>query len=518
MPRELHRLLLDSADRLPDAPFIIRGDSIATYGDVATRARRFASVLRGWGVKKGDRVAIVLGNIAEYPVAYYGTALAGGVAVPLSDDPRSASLVSTLHHAGARVLVIGGRNLRLLNGQAHALPDLEAIVTVGPAPALPGGGFETVPFESAVACSEEWAGESASGHDPVSIQYTSGTTGAKKGVVLTHENLRTNTDSIVEYLELTNEDRVGLVLPFYYVYGGSVLHTHVAVGASLAMLGSLAFPIRVAEGLARHRCTGFSGVPSTFARLLALKNLADHDLSTIRYLTQAGAAMSKEMAARVCTAFPEARLFVMYGQTEASARLSYLPPDRIVDKAGSVGFGIPGVELKVRDPEGRECAPGETGEVVARGANITSGYFNNPDATRRFIRDDGLHTADLSYFDDDGFLFLVGRESEMIKSGAHRIAPKEIEEIIENAPGVSACAVVGRPNELLGQVPVAFIVPSPDSAPPARQDILRHCRDKLSRFKIPKEMHFVDDLPKTANGKLLRRALRDRLAAQGPTG
>ncbi|RLB45062.1 MAG: hypothetical protein DRJ42_30755, partial [Deltaproteobacteria bacterium] len=182
MPRELHRLLLDSADRLPDQPLIIRGESVTTYGDVATRARRFASALRRLGVEKGDRVAIVLGNIAEYPIAYYGATLAGGVAVPLSDDPRSASLVSTLHHAGARVLVIGGRNLRLLAGQADALPDLRAIVTVGPAPALPGGGFETVPIDAAIASSEEWAGESASGDDPVSIQYTSGTTGAKKGV------------------------------------------------------------------------------------------------------------------------------------------------------------------------------------------------------------------------------------------------------------------------------------------------------------------------------------------------
>jgi acyl-CoA synthetase (AMP-forming)/AMP-acid ligase II len=509
--RGLHHLLLASAERDAGHPAIIRGDDVTTYGELASAAARFAGALKRLGVEHGDRVAIVYDG-PEFPIAYYGTAMAGGVAVPLGDDARATSLVSTLRHAGAKALVIGGRNLRLLEGRREEVPDLRAAITVGPSPQL-DLGIETVSLSSAIEAGEVFEDGGAAGDDLVAIQYTSGTTGAKKGVMLSHANLRANAASIVEYLELTSDDVIGMVLPFYYVYGGSVLHTHMAVGGTLALLGSLAFPIRVAEGLDRHRCTGFSGVPSTFARLLSLDSLSEYDLSSIRYLTQAGAAMSVEMAGRVRKAFPKARLFVMYGQTEASARLSYLPPERIEDKAGSVGFGIPGVTLEVRNEAGELCEVGEVGEVVARGDNITRGYFENPEATARSIRPDGLHTGDLGYKDDDGFLFLVGRESEMIKSGAHRIAPLEVEEVVESVDGVVQCAAVGGPHPLLGEVVVAFVVKADDSDV-TDKDILRRCREELPRFKMPSEVRFVRELPRTDNGKLLRRALREQLARE----
>jgi acyl-CoA synthetase (AMP-forming)/AMP-acid ligase II len=492
---------------------IIKGDDVTSYGEVASAAARFAGSLKQLGVEHGDRVAIVYDGSAEFPIAYYGTAMAGGVAVPLGDDARAASLTSTLGHAEAKAVVIGGRNLRLLEGKREQLPELRAAITVGPSPEV-DLGIETVSLASAVETGDVLEDAGAAGDDLVAIQYTSGTTGAKKGVMLSHANLRANAASIVEYLELTADDVIGMVLPFYYVYGGSVLHTHVSVGGALAMLGSLAFPIRVAEGLERHRCTGFSGVPSTFARLLSLDSLSEHDLSSIRYLTQAGAAMSVEMAGRVRAAFPKARLFVMYGQTEASARLAYLPPERIEDKAGSVGFGIPGVTLEVRNEAGELCKPGEVGEVVARGDNITRGYFKNEDATQKAIRPDGLHTGDLGYKDEDGFLFLVGRESEMIKSGAHRIAPREVEEVVETLDEVVQCAAVGGPHPLLGEVVVAFVVKS-DDAELTEKDVLRRCREDLPRFKMPSEVRFVKELPRTDNGKLLRRALREQLFQEG---
>jgi acyl-CoA synthetase (AMP-forming)/AMP-acid ligase II len=511
----LHRLLLASAERDPDHTAVIRGDVRTRYGEVAWSAARFAGTLRGLGLGVGDRVAIVVDGGVEFPIAYYGTLMAGGVAVPLCDDARAHSLSGLLAHSAARVVVLGGRSLRLLEGASAQLPELRAVVTVGPAPTTEVDlGITSMTFEEALAAGDALEDAGAAGDALAAIQYTSGTTGEKKGVMLTHDNLCANTASIVEYLALTKDDVIGMVLPFYYVYGGSVLHTHLSVGGTLAMLGSLAFPIRVVEGLEQHRCTGLSGVPSSFAQLLSLGSLGDHDLSTIRYLTQAGAAMSREMAAHVRRAFPEARLYVMYGQTEASARLSYLPPERIDDKAGSVGIAIPGVELSVMGPDGEPCPPGGIGEVVARGPNITPGYYENAEATERALRPDGLHTGDLGYFDEDGFLFLVGRESEMIKSGAHRIAPAEVEEVVEALEGVVECAAVGAPYPLLGEVVVAFVV-AKEPGTLESKEVLRHCREELPRFKMPTEVRFVSALPKTDNGKLLRRALRDELTARG---
>jgi acyl-CoA synthetase (AMP-forming)/AMP-acid ligase II len=252
-------------------------------------------------------------------------------------------------------------------------------------------------------------------------------------------------------------------------------------------------------------------VPSTFARLLALEHLDGHDLSSLRYVTQAGAAMSREMAARVRGAFPGTRLFVMYGQTEASARLAYLPPEDADRKAGSVGLAIPGVELTVRDGGGAPCPPRVVGEVVARGDNITVGYFKNPEATARALRSDGLHTGDLGYMDEEGYLFLVGRESEMIKSGAHRIAPRAIEEVIETLEAVGECAVVGRPDPVLGQAIVAFVVLR-EGAQLSAKDVLLRCRQELPRFQLPREVRFVSRLPRTDNGKLSRRSLGEQLA------
>ncbi len=509
----LHHLLLSSAERDPDGRALVRGPQSVTYAELAQGAARFAGALRGAGVQRGDRVAIAVDGGVEFPIAYYGAAMAGAIAVPLGDDARAASFVSTLAHAGAKVVVIGSRNLRLLEGSGDALRDLTAAITVGPPPKR-GPELAAIDFDEALAGAAPIEDAGAAGDDLVAIQYTSGTTGEKRGVMLSHANLRANAASIVEYLALTRDDVVGMVLPFYYVYGGSVLHTHIAVGGTVAMLGSLAFPVRVAEGLAAHRCTGLCGVPSSFARLLSLEELEEHDLSSLRYLTQAGAAMSRDMAARVRKAFPAAKLYVMYGQTEASARLSYLPPERIDDKAGSVGVAIPGVALAVRDPSGARCAPNEIGEVVAQGQNVMRGYYRNEEATARAIRPEGLYTGDLGYLDEDGFLFLVGRKSEIIKSAAHRIAPMEVEEVLESLEGVEESAVVGGPHPLLGEVVVAFVVPS-EGASITKEEVLRHCRKELPRFKMPSEVHLVSELPRTDNGKILRRELREQLFQRG---
>ncbi len=324
--------------------------------------------------------------------------------------------------------------------------------------------------------------------------------------MLTHANLVANTRSIVQYLELTDQDRAMAVLPFFYVYGNSVLLTHVAVGGTLVVNQSFVYPNLILEQMLAEQVTGFSGVPSTFAILLHRSGIREHAFPHLRYVTQAGGAMSPRHAAQIREVLPATDVYIMYGQTEASARLSYLPPADLERKAGSIGIAIPGVTLQVLDPQGKPVAVGEVGEIVARGPNVMAGYWGKPEDTAQVLRAEGLWTGDLARVDDEGYLTIVSRKSDMIKSGAHRLAPKEIEEILLEHPAVHECAVVGTPDEILGEAIQAVVVLK-DGAPCTEKELVHHCRRNLPAFKVPHAVEFRDELPKTASGKIQKNKL-----------
>ncbi|MES9981567.1 MAG: AMP-binding protein, partial [Candidatus Thiodiazotropha sp. 6PLUC5] len=345
--------------------------------------------------------------------------------------------------------------------------------------------------------------------DLASIIYTSGTTGSPKGVTLSHGNLSANIESIQKYLQLTNRDSILNVLPFYYSYGNSVLHTHLSVGGSLILENNLVYPHRVVERIANEAVTGFSGVPSTFALLLGRVNLDDFDLSKLRYLTQAGGAMAPALTDKLLAALPKTQIFIMYGQTEASARLTYLPPEKICDKRGSIGIAIPDTTIEVRDKQGKVTKPGETGEICAHGDNIMQGYWRDTEKSTQVLKEGWLYTGDLAHTDSDGYLFIDGRSSDMIKSGANRISPKEIEEVIQELDSVMEVAVVGVPDEMLGEIIKAFVVPK-DINDTDKKVIQRHCRQNLAIYKIPKSIEFIAELPKTASGKIQKFQLQEK--------
>jgi acyl-CoA synthetase (AMP-forming)/AMP-acid ligase II len=345
--------------------------------------------------------------------------------------------------------------------------------------------------------------------------YTSGSTGQPHGVVQTFANIDANSRSIVEYLELTPADRALLTLPLSYCYGRSVLQTHLLAGGSLYMDSRMAFPRTVLEAGARERCTSLAGVPLTFEVIRRQVDVRTIDWPHLRYLTQAGGAMAPETIAWVREAFAPARLFVMYGQTEATARLSYLPPERADDKRGSVGVPIPGVTLRVVDTEAREVPTGELGQLVARGGNITPGYLDEPAATAAILHDGWLWTGDLARVDADGFVFLQGRAKEILKIGGHRVSPVEIEQVVMLHPGVSEAAVLGVPDELMGERPVAVVVLA-GGAEPTADELARHCRDHLPAFAVPSEFIEADSLPRGESGKLLRQVLASQYAGGSP--
>lgn len=493
----VERVARDAPARLA----LIDGERRVDYAGFWRQARRFAAHLRDTGLRDGDRVAIILPNRIEAAVACYGAWLAGGVVVPLNAQARQRDFLPWLQHCGARHVV---------HEAAHR-DAAEAVAQLSPTPAA------TV-LEDARPLYGDEAGMPAqaaplpASSDLAVILYTSGTTGAPKGVMLTHANLLANAQAIVDYLRLDASDRVLSVLPFYYAYGASVLHTHLISGASVVLGPSLMFPHLVLDAIEQAGATGFSGVPSTFA--LLLEPLARHGrpLASLRYLTQAGGAMSPALTRRLRELLPAPRLYVMYGQTEATSRISWLPPERLDEKIGSVGIPVAGVQWRIRREDGSTAAPGESGEVCVRGPNVMAGYWNNPEATAQVLRDGWLHTGDLGHVDADGFLFLQGRRSDMIKTGAHRVHPTDVEEVIAELPVVREVAVVGVDDEVMGQVIRAFVVAAGELPPRAEDRIKAHCRARLAPYKIPRQVTFVDTLPRTASGKVRRFQLMEQTA------
>ncbi len=335
------------------------------------------------------------------------------------------------------------------------------------------------------------------------ILFTSGSTGVPKGVMLSHLNLITNTESIIEYLHLNAMDRVCVVLPFYYCYGLSLLHTHLKVGGSVVLNNTFLFLGTVINDIKEYNCTGFAGVPSHFQMLLkkstSFKNTNFPDL---KYVTQAGGKLHDVFIEEFVTTFPNIKFNVMYGQTEATARLSFLPPELIHKKIGSIGKAIPNVILKIQDKNGSFASRGEVGEIIAKGNNVMQGYFKDSNETEKTLRGGWLHTGDLGREDEEGYLYLVAREKEIIKVGGKRVSPKEIEEVILSVPEVVDCTILSKYDEILGEgLKAIVVINSSSEVNRIKENILMHCKQRLSLYKIPQDFEFKSSMHLKPTGK-----------------
>jgi acyl-CoA synthetase (AMP-forming)/AMP-acid ligase II len=347
--------------------------------------------------------------------------------------------------------------------------------------------------------------------DTAVIIFTSGSTGVKKGVMLTHKNLIANTGSIIEYLGLNESDRICVVLPFFYCYGASLLHTHLRAGGSV-VLNQKPFLSSVITDIDAYQCTGFAGVPSTYQILINKTKFLEQKFPSIRYFTQAGGQLPNKYIKMITDHFPKKKFFVMYGATEATARLSYLPPELVCAKMGSIGRGIPGVTLAVVNHSMEAVKPSEIGEIVARGDNIMKGYYNDPEGTAEVLKNGWLCTGDLATVDNEGFIYVTGRSKNIIKSGGYRISPAEIENEILSLDKFRGCVVFGVPDEIMGEAVVAVIqtsdIPDPDSL---RREIVTYCNRRLPSFKVPQKIFFIDELPLNASSKVDMGALKQRV-------
>ena len=338
------------------------------------------------------------------------------------------------------------------------------------------------------------------------IIFTSGSTGEPKGVMISHQNIIANTNSIIEYLKLTSKDIIGVVLPFFYCYGLSLLHTHLRVGGSIVLNNSFIFLGTVINDLKNYKCTGFAGVPSHFQILLKKsKTFKTTEFPDLRYVTQAGGKLHTVFIKEFIEAFPNKDFYVMYGQTEATARLSYLPLNMLKTKTGSIGKGIPGVELKVVNENGKSVSLNEEGELVAKGENIMLGYYKDEESTSNTIKNGWLYTGDMAKVDEDGFIYLVARKKEIIKVGGKRVSPKEIEAVILSVPEVVDCTITGFDDELLGEAIQASIVLNGKlDENLMKEKILKQCSKNLSLYKIPQKIIFEKTMKMSSTGKKVK--------------
>lgn len=509
----VHHFVESARARTPGAAFVVHEGVTRRYAEIDDDANRFAHLLARAGVGRGDRVGLLANNGFEYVIAYYGILKRGAIAVPLNTAADGPTLRGFLADCEARALVAGPRFESAVTDAIGALPELRVLVVPDPARIDPlPAHIDAIAWSEHEREAKDTPPASVIDLDVASIVYTSGSTGKPRGAMLSHRNIVANTRSIVEYLELRGDDRVLQVLPFYYVYGKSLLNTHAAAGGAVVIENRFLFPNTALDTLENERCTGLSGVPSTFAILLNRSNLAKRALADLRYVTQAGGAMSPELQRRLIEALPGKRIVIMYGATEASARLTYLEPARLADKLGSIGRAIPNVDVRVLREDGSEAAAGETGEIVARGSNIMLGYWGDRDETDRVLDAQGYHTGDLGQRDDEGFLYIVGRKKDMIKAGAHRIAAKEIEDAILEHPLVHETAVIGVPDEILGESIKAFVVfrdgSDANDADPRVEALVLFLKRRLPAYKVPAAIVVLRDLPKNESGKIMKPALR----------
>ncbi|MEA2101649.1 MAG: class I adenylate-forming enzyme family protein [Thermodesulfobacteriota bacterium] len=501
MHHPVQGFLESSSIRYPDKKALIHGNASLTFEEVNAGANRLANLLLDRGLQKGARVLMVMENSMDAVIGYYGILKAGGVAVEVPDKSTTNEVSYYLKNCAAKICILSKAAIRRLDG-------FKCPISIGPVGSTFSSGQEHITWDALDSKPDTKPDIPIDPHDLAAIVYTSGSTGRPKGVMLSHNNLYSNTASIVSYLGLTEHDRIMAVLPFYYVYGKTLLNTHFMAGGSVVINNRFAFPNTVIKDMVAKEVTGFAGVPSTFAILLNRSVFSKTQIPTLRYITQAGGAMSPALTRRLIEHCGPAEVFIMYGATEASARLTYLPPDRLVsDKPLSIGIPIPGVEITIRDNEGRELEAGKVGNLCAVGPNIMQGYWQDSLETSQVLTPWGLVTGDLGYKDADGFIYLTGREKQMLKIGGERVSPKEIEDAIMESGMVHEVAVISRPDEYLSEVPEAFIVPM-DPNDFDLDKLVSFTRKRLSVHKHPKHWNIVRNIPKKPSGKIDKKALR----------
>ncbi|MCA9621350.1 MAG: acyl--CoA ligase [Myxococcales bacterium] len=507
----LQDFLLDAARERPDAVALVEGDVEVTFGEVERRSRAVAAFLTERGVARGDRVIVFGDNSIDTVVAFWSALRADAVVSVVSPQTKADKLAYLLDDCRASALFADRRTARTAiaaRGQAKQQPLLVFTDDVAP-PAEPE---KVATWAEALAEVPAELPRRAIDVDLASIIYTSGSTGLPKGVMLTHRNMISAAVSVSTYLEMAQDDVVFCALPLSFDYGLYQVIMSARVGATVVIERSFAYPAQAIQVMQKRKVTGFPGVPTMFALLQSMDAAWKLDWSSIRYVSNTAAALSQRQIGFLRELFKDARVYSMYGLTECH-RCTYLPPADLPNKPGSVGLAIPNTEMWIVDDDGRRLAPTQVGELVIRGSTVMRGYWEKPEATQKRLRPGPLpgemvlYTGDLCRMDEDGYLYFVGRMDDIIKSRGEKVAPKEVENALNDLDGVLESAVIGVEDPVLGQAVKAFVVLRAGATLTAAE-VQRACSAKLESFMVPKYVEIIDELPKTTTGKIKKTDLR----------
>lgn len=523
----LHHMLERARAAHPGRPALVQGDHLWDYARIDDASRQVAAWMSRAGLDPGARVALYLEKRFEWVAAFFGTTRAAGIAVPVNPNLKPAQVRHILDDAGATLLVTSRGRLASLQNDPRlhqSLSRLPHVLVVDDAPesrATPAAGPENHVWGSITSATATNNPPLVKGteNDPALILYTSGSSGFPKGVLLSHRNIIAGTESVCEYLALQSDDHLVAALPFSFDYGLNQLLSSIRSGACCLLVNYLT-PADLLRDAAQFRATGFAGVP-TLWQALADETWPPQLAQSLRYLTNSGGALPRSTLERLRQQAPQARVFLMYGLTEAF-RSTYLDPQALDHKPGSIGKAVPNAEVAVVRPDGWPCNPHEPGELVHRGPFVALGYWNNPEATARRFRpwplqtsqhpapEPAVWTGDTAYYDPEGFLYFVGRADEQIKVSGYRISPTEIEACLSEQPGVAGVVALGVPDAVLGQA-VAVVLETAGAG--IQIEALRaSCRRDLPSHMQPRLWYLLDAaLPRTAHGKIDRAHIRQRV-------
>jgi acyl-CoA synthetase (AMP-forming)/AMP-acid ligase II len=517
-PQRLVGEALDFSSRKnPDKIAAICKGREYSYREWQEAATSLARHLIAAGIKKGDRVAVYLNNSWESVVSIYGISLSGAVFLVINPQTKADKLNYILNDCKARIVISEKALSKELSLAVSGLRHIQELILTGGQQPDENEGPDITDFDAVVSQpGSKVEFPRIIPNDLAALIYTSGSTGFPKGVMMTHQSMVFTSWSLIEYLRLTEDERILLILPLAFDYGLYQAIMSVTVGGTLIIEQSFNFPPAVFRQIERFKPTIFPGVPSIYAMIIELHKKTGITFESIRKVTNTAAKLPVEFITDLKKIFPNALIFKMYGLTECK-RVCYLEPELLDVKPDSVGKPIPGTEVFLLTPEGERVGPGGTGILHVRGPHVMAGYWNNDELSREMLRpgfipgERILCAHDLFRMDEDGFLYFMGRSDDIIKTRGEKVSPVEVENIIYNIEGVKEVAVIGVPDLILGESVVAFVTmyehPTIDEAA-----IKRECQSKLETFMVPQKIIFLSEMPKSTNGKIDKKELKNKIA------
>jgi long-chain acyl-CoA synthetase len=489
--------LEQSAKNFPDKPIFIFEDKPTTYKEFNLKVNQLAAGIQKTGIAKGDRVAIFMPNIPEFIMVYFAVQKIGAISVSLNVLLKKDEVRHILNDSGAKIIFATTEQSTYI--PENDMDTLEHVILVE--------GEESDDrhiskiFDTSVM---DFRTEDMDLNDPAAILYTSGTTGAPKGATLSQSNIISNVNATIYHVGMKEDDVIHVFVPIFHCFGQNfVMNSSVKRGVTM-VLHKRFEPEPVISAISKYKVTMFFAVPTIYTYILNMDD-EDVDLSSIRYFFTGAGTMPQKVAKKWLSKY-ELPIYEGYGLTECSPLVSY--NHDLKYKLGSVGFPIMNVEMKIIDEEQNEVSPNKLGEICVKGPNIMQGYWNRPEETAKIIKEGWLFTGDVGTKDEDGYYFLVDRIKDMVITAGNNIYPAEVEKVLLTHSAVLEAAVFGKPDDIKGETVKAAVVLHPDRILTA-EELIEYCRSKMAKYKAPRHIVFVDELPKSPTGKILKRVLRE---------